>query len=147
MSASDHHNGSTWGGRRYGCEQIVDAGIYFITASQCHSRQNRDRGQKYSAAPVLKSAFRHEGNADYGRTPTTPISRPVTPFSARYENRRSVRHDVHSGEASICFAGTPASISCRRLASTRSRKMFTGSLLCPGARAVRKSRGYFSRTG
>ena len=49
--------------------------------------------------------------------------------------------------ASIFFASTPASSSCRRFASTRSRKSFTGNSLCPGARAVRNSNGYFSRTG
>ena len=45
------------------------------------------------------------------------------------------------------FAATPAAISWRRLASTRSRKIFFGNSLWPGARAVRNSSGYFSRTG
>ena len=67
--------------------------------------------------------------------------RPVTPFSARYENSRSVRHDVHSGDALMCLAATPAASNWRRLASTRSRKIFLGSSLWPGARAVRKEQG------
>ena len=41
----------------------------------------------------------------------------------------------------------PDASNWRRLASTRSRKIFLGSSLWPGARAVKKSSGYFSRTG
>ena len=47
----------------------------------------------------------------------------------------------------MCFAATPVASNWRRLASTRSRNIFLGNSLWPGARAVRNSNGYFSRTG
>src|SRR5277367_6501866 len=62
--------------------------------------------------------------------------RPVTPFSARKLKSKSVWQAVHGPATSMFLADTPASSSCRRFASTRSRKSFTGSSLCPGAAAV-----------
>jgi len=63
------------------------------------------------------------------RIPATAIILPVTPFSARCEKSRSVWHEVQSGDAEMFLRDTPASINWRRLASTKSRKMFVGSSL------------------
>src|SRR5437016_10111737 len=82
-----------------------------------------------------------------GRIATAAIDLPVIPRSARCENSKSVRHAVQSGDALMFFAETPAIMSCCRFASTKSRKIFFGNSLCPGARALKNSNGYFSRIG
>src|SRR5207244_6324586 len=84
---------------------------------------------------------------NHGRIPTAPIMRPVTPFSARKENKRSTRQEVHRGKAPIFFAETPAASNWRRFASTRSRKKRLGRSPWPGERALRKGSGYFSWIG
>src|SRR5438876_11353166 len=80
-----------------------------------------------------------------GRIATAAIDLPVIPRSARCENSKSVRHAVQSGDALIFFAKTPAAMSCWRFASTKSKKIFFGSSLWPGARALKNSNGHLSR--
>src|SRR3954468_21002559 len=76
--------------------------------------------------------------------PTTAIILPVTPFSPRWEKNKSWWQRVHCARSEMFFAGIPAASNWRRLASARSRKIFFGNSLCPGAREVRNNSGYFS---
>ncbi len=54
---------------------------------------------------------------------------------------------MQSGDDSMLFASTPAATNWRRLASTKSRKIFVGRVECPGARAVKKVRDTFRARG
>src|ERR1043166_190010 len=73
--------------------------------------------------------------------------RPVFPCSLRWENSKSLRHEVHRSEFQMLSLASPASSNWRRFASTRSKCRVQCGSPCPGARLFRKSSGYLSCTG
>ena len=78
--------------------------------------------------------------------------RPVKPCSARWEKylRRPLERRVQAVQCLMRVMAEGrrlASRSWRRLASQRSMWIWGPRLEWPGARAVRKSMGYFSRMG
>ena len=78
--------------------------------------------------------------------------RPVKPCSARWLKyfRRPSRRRVQAVQWAMVVmeeARRPAARSWRRFASHRLRWIWGPRLEWPGARAVRKSMGYFSRMG
>jgi hypothetical protein len=93
-------------------------------------KESVDLGGMIRVSGVGQSAEKQKTNegcrSHEGLIPATAINLPAASFSFLYENRTSVRQEVQSGEAVMCFAGTPASINWRRLASTRLRKIFLG---------------------
>src|ERR1700748_3364890 len=78
------------------------------------------------------------------RIPATAIILPVTPFSPRWKKNKPGRQRVHRPRSEMFLGDSPAAISWRRLAAARSRKIFFGNSLWPGARDVRNNNGYFS---